>query len=87
MNTKLNPKQIDKSGSGRWDRNTLRYIPISGGSRSALPLEGESKIPRYRGWIKPDERHWEQLPLLQEYFSFLGGGFFISEGNNNEYVK
>ncbi len=63
----------DVRGSGSWELNTTRYVPMSGGSRSRLPI-GTNGIRRYHGFVGIDEALTESIGTMAALYNRLGGG-------------
>lgn len=63
----------DLRGAGQWELNTTRYVPVSGGSRSRLPI-GHNGIRRYHGFVGIDEALTEKISTMAALYSRLGGG-------------
>ncbi len=73
-------------GAGSWDRTTLRYMPLTGGSRSRLPLLNDPDIRRYHGFVGVDEHLTAEMDSLRSLYSFLGGRPIIPEGPAGEFL-
>ena len=67
-------------------RESGRYIPMAGGSRSRLPIK-TGKVPRYYGLIGIDEHLSESIGTLDALYSKIGGRALIPEGKAGEFVK
>jgi len=78
---------VDTKGSGRWDINTGRYIPVSGGSRSKLPIGDDPDIRRYYGFIGINESMTAEFSTLAVYFNRVGGGVYIPEGDAGKFIQ
>jgi len=74
-------------GAGRWDLGTTRYVPISGGSRSRLPVYDDKNYRRYPGFVGMSEGLTESLHTLAALYQFLGGAPVILEGEGAAYTK
>jgi hypothetical protein len=78
---KIHEVQHDLSGAGRWHKATGRYIPITGGWRSRLPIyAGDSEIRRYYGFVGIDERLTETIFTISTLFQHIGGAPKIQAG-------
>lgn len=66
-------KEQDIVGAGRWEVNTGRYIPISGGSRSRLAIPDDPDYRRYQGFIGFDQHLIPAIHMMSDLYSFLGG--------------
>lgn len=64
-------------GVGKWDVGTNRYIPLSGGSRSRLPMDTKGIRP-YRGFSGVDERVENEIDDIGTLYSKLKGGSRIT---------
>ncbi|HUJ74940.1 MAG TPA: hypothetical protein VL359_08785 [bacterium] len=84
---KIHPRTVDVRGSGRWDINTTRYIPHSGGSRSRLPIVDDADYARYPGYVGMDERLTEDLSTMIKLYGHLGGKVVVPEGAGNTFVS
>lgn len=73
-------------GAGSWERTTLRYMPLTGGSRSRLPLLNDPNIPRYHGFVGVDEHLTAEMGSLSSLYNFLGGRPIIPEGPAGEFL-
>lgn len=63
----------DTRGAGAWDINTTRYVPVSGGSRSRLPVR-DNGGRRYHGFVGIDEVLTEKIGTMAALYGRLGGG-------------
>ena len=72
--------QFELKGLGRWDAGTTSYIPISGGSRSRLPLiyNGYEDIRRYYGGVGMSEGLTESIRNIGNWYKHIGGGILVS---------
>lgn len=72
--------QFDTRGVGRWDVGSTRYVPVSGGSRSRLPViyAGYEDIRKYFGGVGMDERLTDSLVTIGALYSYLGGGILVN---------
>jgi hypothetical protein len=71
----------DVSGAGRWDKATGRYVPMSGGNRSRLPVyDQDPKIRRYHGFVGVDERLSESMDSVGALIKHMGGAPKIEAG-------
>ena len=76
----------DTSGAGGRHRESGRYIPVTGGSRSRLPIR-TGKTPRYYGFVGIDEHLTESISTMAALYSKIGGRAQIPEGKVGEFVK
>lgn len=76
----------DNRGAGRWELTTTRYIPVSGGSRSRLPI-GFPEVRRYYGFVGVDERLSERMSTISALYTHLGGRYQIPEGQEGSYMS
>lgn len=77
----------DNKDAGRWDVNTTRYIPVSGGSRFRLPILDSESIPRYFGFVGLDESMSGDMDSVHALYGYLGGKPAIPSGPAGPYVK
>ena len=78
---KIHLGERDVAGAGRWDKATGRYIPMSGGNRSRLPMyDQDSKIPRYFGFVGVDEHLTESMNSVAALLKHMGGAPKIGAG-------
>lgn len=70
----------DRSGAGRWDLRSTRYIPMNGGSRSRLPLYDDPEIKRYRGFVGIDEFLTPTIFQIATLYHLIGGKPLILAG-------
>ena len=82
----IHPATRDAKGQGQWDANTLRYIPMFGGSRSRLPI-GNGDIPRYHGFVGIDESLTPTIHTMATLYHHLGGGVYIPEGQPGVFIS
>jgi len=72
----------DVAGAGSRDKATGRYIPMSGGNRSRLPVyDLDSKIPRYVGFVGVDEHLTESIGTVRALYKHMGGAPKIAAGD------
>jgi len=83
----IHPKPSIGLHTGSWDRNTLRYVPRTGGSQSRLPITTDRSIPRYHGFVGVDERMSEQMDALPKLYHYLGGRPLIPDGPAGKFVR
>ncbi len=76
----MHEQEQNIKGAGRWDMHTTRYIPVSGGSRSRLPIQDDPAYPRYAGFVGVDENLSGQLYTMAALYTFLGGAPLVPEG-------
>ena len=72
--------QFELKGIGRWDANTTRYVPFSGGSRSRLPViySGFEDIRRYHGGVGMSEGLTESIRSMGDWYKHIGGGILVT---------
>lgn len=63
----------DVRGAGKWDAGTGRYIPVSGGSRTRVPLTDDEHTPRYVGNVGLDAKLTGGIGSMSKLYSQLGG--------------
>lgn len=83
----LHDATYDKRGAGHWDRETTRYIPWGGGSRSRIPIIDLHSIPRYYGFVGIDEKLTEEISSLPKLYHYLQGRPAIPSGPAGPYVS
>ena len=83
----LHEKEAGLRGAGRLDLGTTRYVPISGGSRSRLPVYDDKRYSRYLGFVGIDESLTENISTISRLYTFLGGTPVILEGEGEDYVR
>lgn len=83
----IHDRVSDNKGVGKWDFATTRYIPLSGGSRSRLPLWDDKTIPRYYGFVGIGEKMTEEMFTLPALYGFLGGAPVVREGHGSVFVS
>jgi hypothetical protein len=83
----LHERVADVKGVGKWDLATGRYIPVSGGSRSRLPLIDDKDYPRYAGFIGVDESASAEIFTMPALYSLIGGAASVPQGHGNVIVK
>jgi len=76
----------DVKGVGKWDFDTGRYIPHSGGSRSRLPLYDDKDYGRYPGFVGLDEHLSPDIYTMPALYTFLGGAAAAIEGHGSVFV-
>ncbi len=84
---KIHKQEVDVIHAGEHDPSTMRYVPLSGGSRSALPITKDPKYPRYVGFVGMDERLTENISKMAEWYGYLGGRPKISTGAHGGLVR
>jgi hypothetical protein len=77
----LHEPEAHIKGAGRWDMHTTRYIPVTGGSRSRLPIQEDPAYPRYAGFVGLDENLSGELFTMAALYTFLGGTPIAPEGD------
>ena len=82
----IHKPQRDKIGVGKWDLITTRYIPLSGGSRSRLPVYDDPNQRRYAGFVGFDEFLTPHLYMIPTLYKFLGGKPVLQEGQAGEFT-
>ena len=84
----IHPFEVDMRGSGRWDKQTGRYIPVAGGSRSRLPvLDGDGSIPRYLGFVGIDDKDTESVHTMAGLLEHIGGEVVAQRGEAGALVS
>ncbi|MDH5753250.1 MAG: hypothetical protein OEZ59_12640 [Deltaproteobacteria bacterium] len=83
----IHEKTPDTTGSGRYDLNTTRYIPVAGGSRSRLPIEDASDIMRYHGFVGIDEGLTESIFRMAVLYNFIGGRPELLPGQEGSFTE
>lgn len=79
---KIHKAEHDAAGAGRWDKITTRYVPMSGGSRSRLPIANpDDNYPRYYGFVGMDEKLTETISTIGALYAHIGGAPTILGGN------
>lgn len=76
----------DKHGIGKWDLITTRYIPLSGGSRSRLPVYDDPEQRRYPGFVGFDEFLTPDIHILPVLYQYLGGKPLLQEGDAGKFT-
>ncbi|MBI4082214.1 MAG: hypothetical protein HY423_06335 [Candidatus Lambdaproteobacteria bacterium] len=84
---KMHQIPYDLKGSGRWDVNSRRYLPKSGGSRSRLSILDDPTIPRYPGFVGIDGHLTDSIDSLAKLYAHLGGAPVIPEGKAGEFLR
>ena len=84
---KIHKQETDVANAGSHDPATMRYIPLSGGSRSALPVTKEPQYPRYAGFVGMDERLTENISKIADWYNYMGGRPKISAGDHGKLVR
>jgi hypothetical protein len=87
MTMVIHDRVADVRGVGKWDFTTGRYIPVSGGSRSRLPLYDDKNYPRYTGYVGVDEHLSAEMYTMPALYTFLGGAAVIAEGHGSVFTK
>jgi hypothetical protein len=72
--------QFELRGLGQWDAGTTRYVPMSGGSRSRIPLifPGYEDIRRYYGGVGMNEGLTESIHNIGDWYRHIGGGILVT---------
>ena len=72
--------QTELKGLGTWDSGTTRYVPVSGGSRSRLPViyNTYEDIRRYYGGVGMSEGLTESIGTMANLYRHIGGGILVS---------
>ena len=83
----LHENKSDLKDAGSLERSTGRYIPVSGGTRSKLPLVDEKSVRRYYGFVGIDESMTPTINSVATLFAQIGGGVYIPEGPAGEYIQ
>ena len=86
MSMVIHDRESDMKGAGKWDFATGRYIPLSGGSRSRLPLWDDKNYPRYGGFVGVDEHLSDTLYTMPALYAYLGGAAGVIEGHGSVFV-
>jgi hypothetical protein len=86
MSMVIHDRELDTKGVGKWDFATGRYIPLSGGSRSRLPIWDDKEYPRYNGYVGVDEHLSESLFTMAALYTYLGGAPAVIEGHGSVFV-
>lgn len=86
MSMVIHDRESDMKGVGKWDFATGRYIPLSGGSRSRLPLWDDKNYPRYVGYVGVDEHLSDTLYTMPALYAYLGGAPAMLEGHGSVFV-
>lgn len=76
----------DQHGAGKWDLETTRYVPESGGSRSRLPLVDDPEYRRYPGFVGMDEHLTPSLYRIADLYAYMGGKPIIPEGDEGKFT-
>ena len=82
----IHERVADVKGVGKWDYNTTRYIPVSGGSRSRLPVYDDKAYHRYYGLVGVDEHLSEEIYTMPALYAFLGGKAILPEGHGSVFT-
>lgn len=80
----IHEKVRDFAGAGKWDINTTRYVPISGGSRSRLPIADDPHIRRYPALVGIDEHLTPDIFRLAQLYQYIGGEPVLPPGGEGE---
>ena len=82
----IHKPQRDKIGVGKWDLTTTRYIPVSGGSRSRLPVYDDPEQRRYTGFVGFDEFLSADIHMIPTLYQLLGGKPVLQEGDAGKFT-
>ena len=82
----IHEESHDTSNAGGRHPATGRYVPVTGGSRSRLPIR-TGQVPRYHGFVGIDEHLTESISTMAALYSKIGGRAQIPEGKMGEFVK
>ena len=80
-------KKSEKKNAGKYDIDSGRYVPISGGSRSRLPIADDDKFRRYAGLVGIDERLTEDIYRVSHLYHYISHPIEIPEGPEGEYLR
>lgn len=83
----IHDRVLDTKGLGKWDIGTTRYIPVSGGSRSRLPVHDDPAYRRYYGFVGISEDLTPDIFTLPALYAYLGGAPVVQEGHGSVFVK
>ncbi len=83
----IHDRVLDSKGVGKWDIGTTRYIPVSGGSRSRLPVHDDPAYRRYFGFVGISEELTADIFTLPALYAYLGGAPVVHEGHGSVFVK
>lgn len=73
-------------GAGKWDITTTRYVPVSGGSRSRLPLIDDPDYRRYPGYVGIDEYLTPNIARISQLYHYMGGKPIIPPGDEGKFT-
>jgi len=82
----IHDKVLDIFGAGKWDVTTTRYVPITGGSRSRLPVADDPDYRRYHGFVGMDEHLTPEIFKIAQLYAHLGGKPIIPEGEEGQFT-
>ncbi len=82
----IHDKVLDRLGAGKWDITTTRYVPMTGGSRSRLPIADDPEYRRYPGFVGIDERLTADIFKIAQLYVYLGGKPLIPEGDEGKFT-
>ncbi len=80
-------RKPEKKNAGKYDVDSGRYVPISGGSRSRLPVADDDKYRRYAGLVGIDERLSEDIYRVSHLYNHITNPVVIPEGPEGEYLR
>ena len=83
----IHERVADVRGVGKWDLGTTRYIPVSGGSRSRLPVYDDPVYKRYFGFVGIDESLTAEIHTMATLYAHLGGTPVVHEGHGSVFVS
>jgi len=83
----IHPKVHDLSTAGMWDIHTTRYVPVSGGSRSRLPVLDDPHIRRYYGFVGMSEHLTQDVFLIAALYQVLGGKPEVAPGQSGKFTE
>ena len=84
---KIHPYEHDLGNAGLWDLNTSRYVPVSGGSRSRLPVRDDEDLRRYYGYVGIDEHLTPDIHLIAQWYNYIGGRAVMPEGDAGKFTQ
>jgi len=82
----IHEKARDLAGAGKWDITTTRYVPVSGGSRSRLPIADDPEYRRYAGYVGMDESLTAEIYRMSQLYHYLGGKPVIPPGDEGKFT-
>ena len=83
----IHDKVLDHFGAGKWDVTTLRYVPLSGGSRSRLPVADDPDYRRYPGFVGIDEHLTPDIFKIAQLYAHMGGKAIIPDGDEGKFTQ